>query len=709
MFKTAFTLPVIAGSIALAAHAQTTGPEPGAVSENYPVVLTPTRLRQSLQDVPASVTVITADMLIKFGISSVPDALRLVPGMEVTQATGSDYRINYHGTNILSPRRMNVLIDGVSAYQPAFARVEWKSLPVSIEDIDRIEVTRGPNSAAYGPNSMLGIVNIITKHPIDVESGLLVASFGSLGTAGLTGRFATAFGDTALRLTLSKDHDRGYDSLSRTADGHDSTTLDRLSFRSETKFDASMALNLAAGYVGGTRQVGFAEQFQATFPDQKVDNFFVSPTLTKAFSPNHELKVQGSYWSDRVKQEWTTCPPTGLLVPELFALYQANPAYANAIASRRPFAGGTASDNALAAAAVAAIGRLGARAVQPSCGTINQNLLEQRVAIEVQDTYVFSDQFRVVSGLGARRQHGTSETYLAGSVSNSTWWAFANAELRARSWLSFNAGGYAEHDGLSGQTNFSPRLAANVRLSDNQALRFVWSGGTRTPDIQEQRANWSYAANDAQPLLNGSRFARFYQSARSPGGLTSERIESREVGYLLNQPALGLLLDVKLFDDRLFDLISEKLQLPSYRPTNSGSVHLQGAELQTNLELSPGISAFANFALLRNRDPNPLFEQTQYSKSSGSVGISTALGDGWTWSASYYGASGNGPGQNSYGREDLTLSKTFVLSGGARITALVAAHRLDTKTVTYARDLGSTLFGRYDNRLQAFGRVKVSF
>src|SRR5204862_7186304 len=108
----------------------------------------------------------------------------------------------------------------------------------------------------------------------------------------------------------------------------------------------------------------------------KVTNYFISPTLTKTFSPTHELKVQASFWSDRVKQEWTSCVPRGLLVPELFTLYQPNPDYANAIAAGRSPSGGSPSDNALGASAIAAIARLGPRALQPTCGTANQNLTE---------------------------------------------------------------------------------------------------------------------------------------------------------------------------------------------------------------------------------------------------------------------------------------------------------------------------------------------
>ena len=125
-------------------------PPSDEVDATYTTVITPARLKQSLQDAPASVTVITAEQLRRLNIEHVWDALRLVPGMEVTQSTANRVLVNYHGTNIRNPRRMNVLIDGMSVYRPGFSEIYWGQLPVAIEDIERIEVTRGPNSAAYG-------------------------------------------------------------------------------------------------------------------------------------------------------------------------------------------------------------------------------------------------------------------------------------------------------------------------------------------------------------------------------------------------------------------------------------------------------------------------------------------------------------------------------------------------------------------------------
>ena len=234
-------LPIIAGTLAFGINSIALSATAELDLYNEPdatVVLTTTRLRQSLADTPASVTVITAAMLTKFGIRSVPEALRLVPGMAVTEISNHDYRINYHGTNISSPRRMNVLIDGMSVYRPTFAYVNWTALPVVMEDIQRIEVTRGPNSASYGPNSMLAIVNIITKHPKSVEGAEISVGAGSNDKVEAMARYAGNLNDsTSYRLTLARNQGKGVDNVvglntvtTNINTQHDGSKIDRLNF-----------------------------------------------------------------------------------------------------------------------------------------------------------------------------------------------------------------------------------------------------------------------------------------------------------------------------------------------------------------------------------------------------------------------------------------------------------------------------------------------
>ena len=133
MQKILTILWALQSALILATPARAADDDAGLTNDPLPVVLTPTRLRQSLADVPASVTIITANMLREFGVRSIPDALRLVPGMIVNEVTGFDYRIGYHGGNVLTPRRMNVMVDGLSVYRPGLARVDWAEILARIQ------------------------------------------------------------------------------------------------------------------------------------------------------------------------------------------------------------------------------------------------------------------------------------------------------------------------------------------------------------------------------------------------------------------------------------------------------------------------------------------------------------------------------------------------------------------------------------------------
>ena len=693
-----------------AASAQDLGAEPPTGSDRYPTVITPTRMRQSLADVPSSVTVITAETLRRYGITSLPDALRLAPGMAVTRASGPDYRIGYHGTNIFAPRRMNVLIDGISVYRPAFSEVEWSQLPVAVGDIDRIEVTRGPSSAAYGPNSMLAVINIVTKNPKDIERGFAEVATGSNGFFNATGRLGMSFGNTAVGLTVNRSQDRGYDVISNSPQPHDSTRINRLNVRSRTDVSPTATLDLRAAVIRGVTEVAFADDFQTSFPDKHVADAYVGGVWTQQLMPSHEIKVRLDHARQRVRQSWASCVPTVGFLPELFTLNRANPVYAEgllrSLQTGRPLpTGGTPADNALLTATLVAIQRLGPRAIAPTCGIANQDSLETRTDLEVQDTYVASEGLRLVGGLGVRHQRGASQTYLGGERSSTLHWVFGSAEYRPATWVTFNGGGYAERNTLTGST-FSPRLGASVHLSPSQTVRFVYSKGTRSPDIQEQQADWTYTATDLNPPLNGSTTGRLYQSAVSPGNLVSERVASREIGYLLNAHGAGLVLDVKVFEDDLTRLVSERGSIIGFAPTNNNSVTLRGAEVQASLEVSPTWSGFLNYAYLDNVRATKPFERSQYSRHSGSIGTTHKIGRDWRASLAYYGNSGDGIDESRYGRWDVALSNT-ALVGELPWTTTVLVRRLDNRATSYTVGRPAPLTSTYDSKLQIFGQISI--
>jgi iron complex outermembrane receptor protein len=137
----------------------------GHISQPLPQVLTATRLKQSAAAVPGSMTVIDSELIKASGARDISELLRLVPGMMVGYTTGNQAAVNYHGTSASDARRMQVLIDGRSVYRAGLATVDWSDIPVAMEDIERIEVFRGPNTVSYGANALMAVVNILTRSP----------------------------------------------------------------------------------------------------------------------------------------------------------------------------------------------------------------------------------------------------------------------------------------------------------------------------------------------------------------------------------------------------------------------------------------------------------------------------------------------------------------------------------------------------------------
>jgi iron complex outermembrane recepter protein len=671
------------------------------------IVISPTRLKQSLFDVPAAVTVITAEMIRTFGIRSVADAMRLVPGMAVTQAGGNDLRVNYHGGNVLLPRRMTLLIDGVSMYRPGLSRIDWKELPVAMEDIERIEVTRGANSATYGPNAMLAVINIITRHAADAKPFTGSVGFGSDRARSAYAGIADAFGGWQVRGSVSTDHDRGFDTVSRVPDAHDDTTLTRTSLRLTTDLDARASLDLALAGSSGRKQVPFADAFQKSFPDQKVDDAYASVMYRRQLNASHEIQARASYSSNRIQQEWITCPPTALFLPEMGALWRANPGYALAIAGGKKPSGGTAADDALVRQALLAIAALGPQATRPNCVTANQNLSQTRADLEIQDGFIVSNVLRGVVGFGVREERGMSQTLIGPDNRYSSARLFGHFEYRMTPALAFNGGAYLQKiDGLP--VSFQPRAAFNFKWAPNHGLRAIVATGVRSPDMLERDGVWSYSITDLQTPLNGSRNAVYFQSGRSAVILTPERILNREVGYVYLDRKSGTSVDIKMFNDTLSDLISEKLSVATFNPTNQGRVTLSGVEVQGATTVAEGWQLLGHYAFLENRQATSVTERTQFSRHSGSLGVSVNLAGQWTAAFLATAATGDGVGESATRRIDAHVGKTFRLSDFNVTTSLSVSYN-DVPTVTFFNDTSVVLASSAKNRVGAFAKIAVSF
>ncbi|MDB6112684.1 MAG: TonB-dependent receptor, plug [Pedosphaera sp.] len=132
-----------------------------------------------LNQSPAAIAVITQEDIRRSGLTSIPELLRMVPGLDVAQVNASEWAVSARGFNSQFGNKLQVLVDGRSIYNPVFAGVRWNVQDVVLEDLERIEVIRGPGASLWGANAVNGVINIITKSARETQ-GLLVSS--SLGT-----------------------------------------------------------------------------------------------------------------------------------------------------------------------------------------------------------------------------------------------------------------------------------------------------------------------------------------------------------------------------------------------------------------------------------------------------------------------------------------------------------------------------------------------
>lgn len=136
---------------------------------------------QKVSSTPAAVYVITGNDIDRSGARTIPDLLRMVPGLHVAQLDGNKWAVTSrgYGTNGRFSNKLLVLVDGRSVYTPLFSGVYWELLDLMLENVDRIEVIRGPGAAVWGANAVNGVINIITKDASQVEKTLVTTSVGT--------------------------------------------------------------------------------------------------------------------------------------------------------------------------------------------------------------------------------------------------------------------------------------------------------------------------------------------------------------------------------------------------------------------------------------------------------------------------------------------------------------------------------------------------
>lgn len=674
-----------------------------------PEVLTATRLKQSPAAVPGSMTVLDNELIKASGARDISELLRLVPGMMVGAISGNQATVNYHGTNASEARRMQVLIDGRSVYRAGLATVDWSDIPVAMEDIERIEVFRGPNTVSYGANALMAVVNIITRSPANSHGTRFKVTRGQRGINDWYASQGTGWESGDLRLSLSGQEDDGFDSRLDGSDYRDSRRLNRVSLSVSQMLNEQQSIDWQLNAKEGTNQrpytykpVFYGVSQQGNNSDVVAKDYAGSLRWNLELNPQHSLYVQGSaqHW-DR-QQTWRACDAAISFSPELTRLWQINPNYAERLA--RGIKGfsdaGTPPPGSPAEQAIAqqVLTQWSAGGKQTVCGNIDQSARETRYDLELQDTLSLRDNLRLVSGMNYRYDRADSETYFNGTLDDTTWRLFGQLEWRASEHWLIQGGAMYEDTQLTGNS-LTPRIAVNYLINPRHGLRAVYSEAIRSADMFENNVNWSYRVTGLSAPVYGQNSAQYFVRTRGPGNLDQEHMRSRELGYNGYFSDQALNLDIKLFYDEISGMISEPLRNNQYIASNNNSARFSGTEGQLDWQLSRADRLRLTYAYVHAQASNRL-DQHLTASNSGSAGWLRNWGQGWSSALFYYGD--NALNGYRFQRIDTRIAKRLVLGKASLELAGTLQQRLDHEPTTFADNL-------YDSRHVAYLSAELEF
>ncbi len=631
-----FTLSFSTG-ISFAEEVTSIAPSKIVYEEDYigevPKVLTISRLPQSIADSPSAVTVIDRETIRAAGIVDLPEVFRLVPGFYVGTNAGyvhsTNHAVSYHGLTTAYSGAMQVMINGRSVYSPLYGGVQWSELPLAIADIERIEITRGPNAASYGANSFFGVINIITQSPQTMSTSSnnsIIATHGN-GRNEAFYRQAGKWDQLSYRVTTGFREDDGL----RERNDFKRTRL--LNAQADYRLNDQNSVEFEFGLVDGARGEGNINEDPILFlpRTKQINNHFQLIRWRHNMSETSDLTLQGYHSFDRSDDQSTSIDISTL------------------------FPG----------------------AVAP--GTfINEKILVEieRYDVEAQHNFSVGPHIRAVWGGSVRQDSMLAPHYLGTDKKDyfDLQRLFGHTEWRAHEKLLFNAGAMIEHNDFSG-TDISPRMSLNFQPSPNHTIRIGASSALRTPNYLEEKFNRFVTAPTVFPGV--SLLAQFYASK---GNVKPEQIVSREIGYIGKFGSLNI-------DSRIFhDSISDHIRLRGRRAgdfipppgfvrvageadtgLNDGSAVIDGIEAQVKWQILSSTQLLMNFAHVHIRETQDGLERN-YEKAMPNNTFSALLthkfNSQWDASFAYYQASkatmlGDGDPVDLMRRADVRLARKF--------------------------------------------------
>ena len=395
---------------------------------DMPIVLSVSRLPQRLDETPGAVTILDREMIRLSGARDVADLMRLVPGF---QSSSAFERIapqaSYHGAFTSYSNQLQVLVDGRSVYSPYFVGSTEAGLQtVALEDIERIEVLRGSNSAAYGARAMLGVINIVTRHTTDTLGVSVGVTNGQNGIRDARASIGWGQPDASFRLGVDR---RGDDGLAG-ANGHNE--INRVNFRADLRPNARDEVQLRFGGLGiNAGKGGDPDRTDDTLREQNYDSSYVQIDWKRILGPDEDLAFHISHGQESYQEG------VSLVMGPYSFEYNAT--------------GRSISD-----------------------------------VLAIQHTVRYDLNWRFVWGAELRREQVISKGLYSTDAPFLTDFSriFGNVEWRlSPSWI-VNAGALAERNSVTGDS-LAPRLMFNWHFTDSQTIRAGVSKAFRPPSTFE--------------------------------------------------------------------------------------------------------------------------------------------------------------------------------------------------------------------------------
>lgn len=560
-----------------------------------PSVLTAVRLNQPSAEVPASVTVLDAEFIASIGARSLTDILRYVPGMMVAyDSLDNSDSVAYHGGPALFPKSMQVLIDGRSVYRSGISTVGWHRLPVAVEEIQRIEIVRGPNSTSYGTNAYQAVVSIITKHPQDSLASRVELQAGNNDDRYVYLRHGVETEHSNWRMNARLQHtDHLEDAVDASLGCLEPCADDRrdwyLGLRGAHSLSARTELDTALIGMKADRQVP-----NFLFTDNRIKDEHLELGLNLTHTVSDHRQVQATFYSmryDRFQRAYVGGLPSGWFDPDLRSLEALNPQAADQIANgQSPTALDMTDPQQLALAQTLQVRYTNdpAAFMTPATGFVDANTTEHRTDIEIQDTWLPNDRLTLINGFGYRKERVSSKEFYDGTIDADLGRVFSNVNWRASDHWALHAGLMFEQEG-DYESLLSTRLAANYLISPLESVRLVYTKGGKTPDYHEQHRYWSYRLQDMQ-TASPYTTDLFYEVAVGPGDLKHQTIEAFELGYhgQSSRDWGRFNWDAKIFHEQLLDVIYQYPSIFNEEVYLDNRIRYVGAEGQFTWSLSNG-------------------------------------------------------------------------------------------------------------------------